>query len=232
MDLIDVLTDATVESGDNDLVVTLGYAALDTYYDELHARFLPRQSGQKLVRTALNFAVQQLATRSRVSRERERFLQLGGFDAADLAASLLGGMPHTMVQWVPGFTSVSAADAAEVVDDVRAMLPEDGMPHQIAITSQDWRELVSTARAGAYGLIAVFSDRNTQVMAECVAALRRLLHQDGRVLVFEALSGGRRPTEFPGPDFVGRYFMAGSGPIRTMSVAVLPAQRAEEADAA
>jgi hypothetical protein len=124
---------------------------------------------------------------------------------------------------VPGFTDVTAADVAEVVDQVRPLLPVDGLPLHLTITSDDWRSIATKAKLGSYGLIAVFSDRNVRTLADHVAQLRRLLNPRGRLVLFEALSGGRRPTDVEGPDFVGRYFMSGEGPVRTLAITVLPA---------
>lgn len=224
MDLIDVLIDVSMETRDNDVVVSLGNTALDAYYDDLFERYLAGHAGQKLVRATLNFVLQQLATRSRADRTRERYLQIGSFNPADLAAGLLQAMPQTQVQWVPGFTDITAAETDEVVDAVRTELPPDGMPHEVAITSQDWQTLAHDAAPGTYGLIAVFSERNIRELADHVAVLRRLLNPRGRVIVFETLTGGRRPTELPGPDFAGRYLMTGAGTTRTISIAVLPAE--------
>jgi len=223
MDLVDVLIEASVETRESDFALSLGNAALDAYYSDLFRRYLPEEPGQALARVALNFMLQQLATRSRADREHERFLQIGSFDAADLAAGLLQAMPQTIVEWMPGFTAVTVAETSEVVDRIRPLLPEDGMPQDLTISSTDWRERALVAPLASYGLICVFSDRNIRHLADHIASLRRLLNARGRVVVFEALTGGRRPTDFANPDFVGRYFMTGPGLTRTMSIAVLPA---------
>lgn len=194
-------------------------AALDAYYDDLFARFLPSRSGNKLVRISLNFGLQQLATRSRVARERERCLILGGFDPSDLASGLLNAMPQTMVQWARGFTRVMAAEVAEIVDEVRALLPQDGMPHDVVITNDDWSSV--PAVPGTYGLIVVFADADQPVTTGCIAKLRRLVHENGQVLVFEALVESRQPTQFLSPVFVGRYGIGGPDPEGAISVSVL-----------
>jgi hypothetical protein len=229
MDLVDVLIDASVESSGQSFLTILGTPALETYYLDLHERYLPDSSGQKMVRVASHFAIQQLATRSYLQPATERVLQIGALDACDLAAGLLDVVPHTRVTWVPGFSDVTAAQTADVVERARVLLPPDGLPLQLAITSDDWRTVAANAEPDSHGLIAVFSDRNIRDMAACVTDLRRLLNPRGRLLLFEALSGGRRPTEIEGVDFVGRYFMSGSGPVRTLAITVVPAPTREQA---
>lgn len=229
MDLVDVLIDASVESAGASFRTVLGTPALDAYYAELHGRLLPGLEGQRMVRVSLHFAVQQMAARSDADPSGERVLQIGALDACDLAAGLLDAMPHTRVQWVPGFSDVTAADVADIVELVRPRLPPDGLPVHLSITSDDWQSVVDAAETGSHGLITVFSDRNIRDMTEHVARMRRLLNPRGRLVLFEALSGGRRPTDIAGPDFVGRYFMSGDGPVRTLAVTVLPAPAQEAA---
>ena len=223
MDLVDVLIDARVTADGAGFRTVLGTPALERYYVDLHARYMPEHTGERMVRVALHFAVQQLATRSYARPEQERALLIGGFSACDLAAALLDTVPHTRVQWVPGFSDVTAADASRVIEVVRTRLPADGLPRHLDISDQSWQTLAAGEPDGSYGLITLFSDRNIKTLVECVAELRRLLNPRGRVVVFEALSGGRRPTDFAAPDFAGRYFMSGSGPVRTLAITVLPA---------
>ncbi len=229
MDLVDVLIDASVESSGQSFLTVLGTPAVESYYADLHQRYLPDTNGQKMVRVALHFAVQQLATRSYADPAHERVLQIGGLDPCDLTAGVLDVVPHTRVQWVPGFSDVTAAETAGVLERTRLRLPTDGLPLQLAITSDDWRTLAARAEPRSYGLIAVFSDRNIRDMAACVADLRRLLNPRGRLVLFEALSGGRRPTDIDGMDFVGRYFMSGPGQVRTLAITVVPAVTPEQA---
>ncbi len=222
MDLIDVLIDAKVDSRDTVNPVSLGNRALDHYYTELFARALPEYQGQFLMRAVLNFAVQQLATRSRVARESEQFLQIGSLDACDFAAALLGAMPHQLAHWVPGFTAVDAAETADVVEQARAWLAPDALPDVFTATSQPWTDRLAGFRAGAIGLAVVVCDRISDELADCVARTRKVVHAQGRVIVCEALLGARRPTVFGAPDFAGRYLMLGSGPMRTLAITVLP----------
>ncbi len=225
MDLVDLLMEASIESRDNDLVVRLGHNALDAYFDDLQQRFLPGWGGQRMVLASLNFAMQQLATRSRNPERRasERYLQLGGFEAMDLAAAMAGAMPHTIVDWVPGFTDTNAEMVHEAVEATRVLLPADAMPRDVTIADVDWQDLLPLA--GNFGVIALFSDRRTPDLEACVAGLRSMVNVGGRVVVFESLSGGRRPTNFADPDFAGRYLMGGEPPLRTLCISILPATR-------
>jgi hypothetical protein len=228
MDVIDLLVDATVDSRDEARPVSLGNRALDAYYLELFSRVLPAHVGQFLMRAVLNFSVQQLATRSRVAREREQFLQIGSLDACDFAAGLLNAMPHTIAHWVPGFTSVDASQTADVVEHARPFLPPDGLPNQFTITSQPWQDRLASLAAGTIGLAVVVCDRISDDFAACVAASRARVHQNGRVIACEALLGARRPTAFGTSDFAGRYLMLGAGPMRTLAITVLPGHHVDD----
>lgn len=216
MDLVEVLLEASVRHQNGGVAVSLGNSALDAYYTDLFATMLPGQAGQKLIWASLNFILQQLATRSRADRERERYLQIGSFDAADLAAGLIQAMPQTLVQWVPGFTDITPDSCEAVVETIRARLPADGLAHEVSISGRDWREI-----GGVFGQITLFADRPVPELARHAAGLRRLLNPSGRVVMFEALSAGQHPTAFADPQFAGRYLA--SGPVDTIAITVLGA---------
>jgi hypothetical protein len=107
---------------------SLGSPALARYYNGIFSRYLPQPNdvGAFRVRAALHFGVQQLATRSRVSPDTERYLQVGGFSANDLPAALIEAMPHTIVA-----CRDAPEGTAEAVTRLRRLLPEDAMPRLI-----------------------------------------------------------------------------------------------------
>jgi len=224
MDLADLLIDASVDTSRPRRSAMLGTASLDDYYDTVLQACLPGQDGQFIIRTTLNFAIQQLATRSRVDAAGEVYLQIGSLDASDLAAGLIQSMPHTIVQWVPGFTGITAGQTAESVDAVRARLPDDGMAHRCVITDESWSAVLGQARPGSLGLVCVFSDRITSELEPCVAQARARTRAAGRVVVFEVLTGARRPTLFDAPDFSGRYMLDGEGVVRILAITLLSGQ--------
>ena len=88
MDLAQVLADGT--DG-------LGNATLARYYRDIFASFPEVYPGAFRVRACLHVGIQQLATRSRVAPDRERFLQVGCFDPRDLEAASIEAMEHTVM---------------------------------------------------------------------------------------------------------------------------------------
>lgn len=156
----------------------IGHPVLAGYYAELFRRLLPASSyeGSFRVRAALNFGVQQLATRSRISPETEMYLQVGGIDAFDLPAALIEAMPHTRVACLaPPFGTGDALAA------MRACLPTDAMPDDICLNP------AVLPKAG-FGLIAVFAD------ADDFTDLRPLLGATGRILRIGRSTHGALPT--------------------------------------
>lgn len=125
----------------------LGHPVLAGYYAGLFRRLLPAPAyeGCFRVRAALNFGVQQLATRSRISPEIEMYLQVGGIDAFDLPAALIEAMPHTRVVCLH-----PPVGTAEALARLRAALPGDAMPTDIRLD-----QATLTVR---FGFIAVFDD--------------------------------------------------------------------------
>jgi hypothetical protein len=151
----------------------LGHPTLQRYYSGIFASYLPsaRYDGAFRVRAALNFGVQQLATRSRMNRAGERYLQIGGNAADDLAAALIHAMPHTDVNWRPGRCGPDEDAVREAVAALRAQLPPDGMPENIRFADDAFPD-------GCFGLIAVFGHAD-------LAALGPLLNPQGRILHVE-----------------------------------------------
>ncbi len=125
----------------------LGHPVLATYYRAVFGAFLPDASyrGCFRVRVALNFGVQQLATRSRIAPDDAGYLQIGGFDAFDLPAALIEAMPHTRVVCLH-----PPVGTAEALARLRAALPGDAMPTDIRLD-----QATLTVR---FGFIAVFDD--------------------------------------------------------------------------
>lgn len=222
MDLIDLLSGASVDTRRTASPVELGNPTLDRYYSTIFPQMLPKPSGEYLLQVALNFSVQQLATRSRVAPEREQFVQIGSLAPTDFAAGLINAMPHTKVFWAPGFTSVTAAETEATTRQLREALPRDALPAHVGVSDQPWQECLGSFAPGALGLVAVMSDRVTEDMVACIELARSRVHTAGRVVVFEALLGMRRPAALPATTFVGRYFMLGAGPVRTLAITVLP----------
>jgi len=221
MDLIELLSEATIDSRRAARPVQLGNPTLDRYYTDLFPQALPGSDGQHLLQAALNFSVQQLATRSRVSPEREQFVQVGSLAPSDFAAGLINAMPHTKAYWAPGFTSVTAAQTEDVTVKLRERVAADAMPEHVGISDQPWRDCLGSFPPGALGLVVVMSDRVAGELVPCVDLARSRVHSAGRVLVCEALLGARRPTALASPEFVGRFFMLGDGPVRTLAITVL-----------
>lgn len=171
MDLADVLACGT--DG-------LGHAVLAHYYDALFARYLPAPDyeGAFRVRAALNFGVQQLATRSRVAPETERYLHIGGFDADDLPAALIEAMPHTIVACLRPVEGCERALAT-----LRAGLPDDALPRSIVLTSP-------ALPRESFGLIALFADG----LGPDIGQWLGLLNPRGRLLLVHRGDCDVRPT--------------------------------------
>ncbi len=148
----------------------LGHPALHRYYTGIFALHLAAETyeGAFRVRAALNFGVQQLATRSRINRAGERYLQIGGNAADDLAASLIHAMPHTDVNWQPGASGPDEQSVRAALTTLRAELPPDGMPENIRFADDN-------LPVACFGLIAVFG------LAD-LATLRPLLNPQGRII--------------------------------------------------
>ena len=152
----------------------LGHPALQRYYSGIFASYLPEAAydGAFRVRAALNFGVQQLATRSRLNRARERYLQIGGNAADDLAAAMIHAMPHTDVNWRPGRSGPDEAAVRAALATLRAQLPPDGMPENIRFADDVFPE-------GCFGLIAVFGDVDFAALEPLLNAQGRILHVEG-----------------------------------------------------
>lgn len=151
----------------------LGHDTLAAYYADLFASVPGDYPGAFRVRAALHFGVQQLATRSRMAREREQFLQIGGFSTEDLPAALIQAMPHTRVTWTAGASRLSAPRIDAAMARQRARLPGDAMPEEVVLA-----ETVPDA-PGCFGLIAVLSEGE----APDLAPWRGLLNPVGRILL-------------------------------------------------
>lgn len=151
----------------------LGHSTLQRYYAGIFASYLPvgAYEGAFRVRAALNFGIQQLATRSRLNRARERYLHIGGNAADDLAAAMIHAMPHTDVNWRPGASGPDEPAMRAALAALRAQLPPDGMPENIRFADDEMPH-------GCFGLIAVFG-------AADLSALRPLLNPQGRILHIE-----------------------------------------------
>lgn len=169
MDLSDVLACGT--DG-------LGHPVLAGYYRTLFERYLlaPDYAGAFRVRAALNFGVQQLATRSRVSPETERFLMVGGFSPDDLPAALIEAMPHTTViclQPVEG--------CAQALIAMRERLPADAFPDSVILAPQ-------TLPQAGFGLIALFASTPD------LGRWQGLLNPHGRLLLITRTDAEAPPT--------------------------------------
>lgn len=176
MDLQTVLADGT--NG-------LGSAALARYFSDIFSLYLPPSCypGAFRVRASLNTGVQQLATRSRVDRAHERFLQVGGFAGDDLAAALVEAMPHTDIDWQAGDTGPSAADILAVLSDLRRQLAQDAMPEAVRIGASDLPD-------GCFGFIALFATG----IGLAPELYRRLLNPNGRMLLIHRSGPAIEPT--------------------------------------
>jgi hypothetical protein len=158
----------------------LGHPVLAGYYRSLFERALPAPdyAGAFRVRAALNFGVQQLATRSRVAPETERYLQIGGFSADDLPAALIEAMPHTIVACLQPVEGCERALAS-----LRAKLPGDALPDSVMLTS--------FALPGvSFGLIALFADGSAPDIGRWLG----LLNPRGRLLLVHRGDAQARPT--------------------------------------
>jgi hypothetical protein len=149
----------------------VGHPALERYYRRLFELRLkqPGYPGWFRVRAALNFGVQQLATRSRVSPLTQGYLQVGGVHPEDLPAALIEAMPHTKIVHLQPVHGTEGAIAR-----LRAALPSDAMPAEICWQASD----IGAAR---FGLVAVFGEGSRLD----VSAWRTLLGPGGRILAIE-----------------------------------------------
>jgi hypothetical protein len=147
----------------------LGHDTLARYYRGLFGRYLPDSgyAGCFRVRAALNFGVQQLATRSRVSPGSERYLQVGGYAAHDLAAALIEAMPHTRVVFV-----MPAPGTQIALIGLREVLGADAMPDVIDVATSCMLE-------GVFGLIAIFAEGAMPTLEPW----RRWLNPGGKILL-------------------------------------------------
>ena len=141
--------------------------ALRIYFQQIF-QVLPPAPERARLRSALNFAVQQLATQSRVDPGHRRFLIAGDFLAHDLAAALIEAMPHTQVAWQPGPPD---AEIESALADLRPRLTSDALPTDI--------RRAEALPLACCGLIALF-DRDP-------APYRPLLHPAGRMLLVRGL---------------------------------------------
>lgn len=171
MDLANVLTCGT--DG-------LGHPVLARYYADLFARHLPapEYEGAFRVRAALNFGVQQLATRSRVSPQTERYAQIGGFGAHDLPAALIEAMPHTIVACADPPPGCQAA-----LSSLRDLLPVDALPHCVVMAD-------AVLPPASFGLVAVFAAEDVLD----IGPWRALLNPSGRVLLIRRQAAGTFPA--------------------------------------
>ena len=147
-----------------------GHSTLAAWYGEVFRAMPMDYPGAFRVRAALNFGVQQLATRSRMARGQERYLQLGNFSPYDLPAAVTHAMPHTNVAWLP------AADGDEtevLLAALRGRLGCDDVPEDI-VRIEAW-----PMAPAQFGLIAVFAEG----VAPDLAPLRALLTSAGRILL-------------------------------------------------
>lgn len=171
MDLSDVLACGT--DG-------LGHPVLTRYYRDLFERCLPAPDyvGAFRVWAALNFGVQQLATRSRVAPETERYLQIGGISANDLPAALIEAMPHTMVDCL-----APPDGTAQSLFELRTQLPLDGLPDRVTLRP-------AALPLACFGLIALFHDGPTPDIARWI----NHLNAGGRLLLVHRARAEAPPT--------------------------------------
>lgn len=171
MDLSELIADGTAG---------LGHATLARYYRGLFSRYLPDSgyAGCFRVRAALNFGVQQLATRSRVSPSSERYLQVGGYAAHDLAAALVEAMPHTRV------VVVEPAPGTEIaLTGLREVLGVDAMPDAIDVAR-------SCQLEGVFGFIAVLAEGAMPGLEPW----RRWLNPAGKILLVHRVDAWSEPS--------------------------------------
>jgi hypothetical protein len=157
-----------------------GHPTLAAWYGVVFQAMPMDYPGAFRVRAALNFGVQQLATRSRMARGQERYLQLGNFSPHDLPAAVAHAMPHTNVAWL---ASADGDETAALLAALRGRLCRDDMPEDI-FRIDAWP--VAPER---FGLIAVFAEG----AAPDLAPLRPLLTSAGRILLI------RRPDARTAP---------------------------------
>ncbi len=155
------------------------HPVLRRYFTDIFSRYLqnPPYEGALHVWSALNFGVHQLATRSRVSPDTERYLQVCGFSDSDLPAALIEAMPHTRVACCQPHAGTQPSVAA-----LRQRLPPDAMPTDIHFTDGPFP-------TASFGLVAVFSE----AASPDLSVWHHLLNPAGRILLI------RRPHAHVAP---------------------------------
>jgi len=149
-----------------------GHSTLAAWYGDIFRAMPADYPGAFRVRAALNFGVQQLATRSRMARGQERYLQLGNFSPHDLPAAVTHAMPHTNVAWLP-FSD--GDETLALLAALRGRLGRDDMPEDI------FRIDAWPVAPELFGFIAVFAEGD----APDLAGLRALLTPAGRILLIQ-----------------------------------------------
>ncbi len=187
---------------------SLGNPGLDKYYADIFGRMIAPLGGTYLLHVILNFALQQLATRSRASRDTEGYLQIGSFTESDFAAALVNSMPQTETVWLPGCGQIGTSMTRDGVDTVKAKLPADGMSEHCFVLDQNWPAFFSSPPRVKFGFIAIIIQDQPESIPDLLHAVLPHTHTQSRILLVQtpligklvvpAPLSGRLICNFPG----------------------------------
>lgn len=165
----------------------LGSNSLNHYYSELFSNKLTSPVEGYLSKVFLNFAVQQLATRSYVDSQNHRYLQVGSFYDDDFAAALIGGMPHTQAFFLSG--GGAGAGVENALEKTRRELAGDDMASAIVLPDMNDGWLHSQPDA-SFGSISLLMSGGVEVLERYVDEVLRLLNPRGRLLILQQVMQG------------------------------------------
>lgn len=170
----------------------LGSIAFNKYYRKLFSGSIRCSSARYLSKVFLNFAVQQLATRSYVNPQNERYLQVGSFRDDDFAAALVGGMPHTRAFYLGEWGSGSNSGAQDVLNRTRSELACDDLASaEIVVARVD--EWLGSQPDASFGAICLVGAAGAVALKNCVDEFGRLLNPGGRLLILQQAQRDETP---------------------------------------
>jgi hypothetical protein len=169
----------------NQIIFTnLPSPALDEYFTELFWKQLQEPAGNYMLHCALNFGVQELAVRSRVSPQTEQFLQIGCFNDRDFAAAIINGMGHTRAYFCPHNLETDFKNIQLNIEELVGDYPKDSITN-FQLIQEDYWTFLSKQNSPSLGFLALLNLNNLELYHKILPELSKLLTFQGTCLIVD-----------------------------------------------